>query len=323
MNSLYKIVLLAAFVLFVGVVGFVLLSGDGDDEPIAQGAESSGVDADEPTPIDPTSRPLLGETPPVRSATPPVLEPEPDPEPEPEPVVEPERVVTIEPTEDPLAGIGLPQIEPGLPIRPGSRSYSDPSTPGVTPIDSTPGISERQGPSVGERSPIVDVPATSTPPQPEPEPEAEPQPEPQPQPNVAPRPEPPADTPRRYTIKSGDTFASIAQAVYNDEKAWFDIAQANPSVDPKQLQIGQVIVLPRRGEAGRDPGQPTPPAPGKDATYTVRPGDNLTRIAQRFYGNPDRWELIYARNRNTIGVRPDNLKVGMKLIIPQAFDGAE
>jgi len=49
---------------------------------------------------------------------------------------------------------------------------------------------------------------------------------------------------RTYTIKKGDTFWSIAQREYGDGQKWRDIAQANPSVDPKKLLIGQQITLP-------------------------------------------------------------------------------
>lgn len=49
---------------------------------------------------------------------------------------------------------------------------------------------------------------------------------------------------RTYTIRKGDTFWSIAQRIYGDGQRWKDIAQANPSVDPKKLAIGQEIDLP-------------------------------------------------------------------------------
>lgn len=49
---------------------------------------------------------------------------------------------------------------------------------------------------------------------------------------------------RTYTIRKGDTFWSIATREYGSGKKWMDIAQANPSVDPKKLRIGQQILLP-------------------------------------------------------------------------------
>ncbi|MFN3168912.1 MAG: LysM peptidoglycan-binding domain-containing protein [Phycisphaeraceae bacterium] len=128
---------------------------------------------------------------------------------------------------------------------------------------------------------------------------------------------------RNYTVEPGDTFASIAVEVYGQESAWFEIAQANPSVDPKRLQVGQVIVLPDLAEVEREREEATPPAPGKDQSYTVRPGDTLSGIAQKFYGDSEAWDLIYNRNRDKIGPSPDTLKAGMTLVIPQAYNGAE
>ena len=60
-------------------------------------------------------------------------------------------------------------------------------------------------------------------------------------------PEPlPPDEPavRTYTIKKGDTFIGLARRLYGDETKWKDIAQANPSLDPRKLMIGQEIILP-------------------------------------------------------------------------------
>jgi LysM repeat protein len=50
-------------------------------------------------------------------------------------------------------------------------------------------------------------------------------------------------------------------------------------------------------------------------TYTVRPGDTLSEIAAKFYGNPARWTWIYAANRAKIH-NPNSIYVGEKLTIP-------
>lgn len=60
-----------------------------------------------------------------------------------------------------------------------------------------------------------------------------------------PQPLPPAQpVSRTYTIRKGDTLWSIANREYGSGQKWRDIAQANPSIDPKKLAIGQQIVLP-------------------------------------------------------------------------------
>jgi len=50
-------------------------------------------------------------------------------------------------------------------------------------------------------------------------------------------------------------------------------------------------------------------------TYTVRWGDTLSGIAERFYGNPSRWQWIYQANRSKIS-DPNSIYVGEKLVIP-------
>lgn len=305
MNSSYKIVLLGAFVVFVAVIGYYMLSGgDGEpDNPLEDEYAVQPVDGGDPADtVDPEPEP--GQAP---DPTRPVLDP-----------VE-ERTIGTEP--EPLPGIDPPTAEDPTTetTEPGTDPITDPERPGPDGSETNEGTGEsefteptdldegtRPGPGVEE-----------TPTQPETEEPVETE--------DPTRPIPPAPTitPRNYTVKSGDTLSSIAREIYGEESAWFQIAQANPTIDPKRLQVGQVIVLPNRESIGREREEVQPPAPGQDQTYTVRPGDNLSKIAKRFYGDSEAWDLIYARNRKAIGPRPDALKVGMELIIPQAYEGAE
>ena len=52
-------------------------------------------------------------------------------------------------------------------------------------------------------------------------------------------------------------------------------------------------------------------------TYTVQPGDTLSKISQRFYGDPGKHMDIYYANREKIE-DPDNISVGQELTIPEA-----
>ncbi|KKK99088.1 hypothetical protein LCGC14_2636220, partial [marine sediment metagenome] len=57
----------------------------------------------------------------------------------------------------------------------------------------------------------------------------------------------------------------------------------------------------------------------KDApkrTYTVKAGDNLWKIAQRFYSQGTRWNDIYDANKGVIGPDPDLIQPGQVLTIP-------
>lgn len=49
--------------------------------------------------------------------------------------------------------------------------------------------------------------------------------------------------------------------------------------------------------------------------FTVQPGDTLPRIAEKVYGDEQKWPLIFNANRNQLS-RPDALREGMKLVVP-------
>ena len=52
---------------------------------------------------------------------------------------------------------------------------------------------------------------------------------------------------------------------------------------------------------------------------TVQAGSRLAQIARRYYGDPDKWKVIYEENKNVIK-DPNNLKAGTKLRIPRLQD---
>ncbi len=59
-------------------------------------------------------------------------------------------------------------------------------------------------------------------------------------------PEPPvADGHETYRIVVGDTLSGIARRVYRDPRGWRRILDANPGLDPRRLQPGRIIVVPR------------------------------------------------------------------------------
>ena len=72
---------------------------------------------------------------------------------------------------------------------------------------------------------------------------------------------------------------------------------------PNRLQIGQVICIPTAAP-------PTPSCPG-GFLYTIRAGDTLYLIAQRY--NVTVQELIAANP----GINPNNLQIGQQICIPR------
>jgi len=106
-----------------------------------------------------------------------------------------------------------------------------------------------------------------------------------------------------YTIQAGDTFYLLAKrfCVSLD-----DILAANPGVDPKNLQIGQVVCIP----AVKPPPPPPPPPPCSGFLYTIQAGDTFYLLAKRFCVNLD---AVLAANP---GVDPKNLQIGQVVCIP-------
>ncbi len=113
-----------------------------------------------------------------------------------------------------------------------------------------------------------------------------------------------------YVVAKGDSFYTIAKKFGVSTKA---IGDANPGVDSKKLQIGQKLNIPAASAA---PAVATPggaPAPaangGTTETYTVKSGDNLTKIAGKF-------GVSIKALRSANNLKTDRIKVGDKLKIP-------
>lgn len=148
----------------------------------------------------------------------------------------------------------------------------------------------------------------------------------------------------------GDTYTSIAEEYLGDARKVVLIERENPDIDPTRLAIGQKIRLPAQdavmpstpgGPSGGAKGSGSPGAsgssgsPGSSGTagagssdlaptssaagrYTIRQGDTLASIADRYYGTKSEahWRRIYEANKVAIGQDPARLKVGLTLVIP-------
>jgi nucleoid-associated protein YgaU len=66
---------------------------------------------------------------------------------------------------------------------------------------------------------------------------------------------------KTHVVKSGETYSSIAKAVYGSANDWKIIANANPKVAAKSLRPGMVLTIPAF----------TPPAKSKLTTTTAKP----------------------------------------------------
>lgn len=127
--------------------------------------------------------------------------------------------------------------------------------------------------------------------------------------------EPPVITPSapsttEYTVMKGDTLSGIGSKY---GVSWKAIANANPNVDPKRLQIGQKLVIPPPSKPSPTMGNGGPGSttttPGGDIIYVVKSGDTLSKIASEYHTT---YKEIKAANN----LLTDRITVGQKLKIP-------
>jgi nucleoid-associated protein YgaU len=133
----------------------------------------------------------------------------------------------------------------------------------------------------------------------------------------------PSSTARTYTIKSGDSFYTIAAAEYGDSSQFTRLEDANPNINPSRLRVGSVINLPDPDDSSApvarmaDSAIPARAQLDPVKSYRVHSSDTLISIARKLYGSPQDWQKIYDANRDTIGPNPARLKVDMVLRLPQ------
>jgi|SRR5580692_2302228 nucleoid-associated protein YgaU len=82
-------------------------------------------------------------------------------------------------------------------------------------------------------------------------------------------------------------------------------------VDPSYSDLIADIQAPAAAAAAAAGGAPTPAA----RTYTVQPGDSLSKISKEFYGDANKYMKIFDANKDKL-TDPDKVKVGTSLIIP-------
>lgn len=71
------------------------------------------------------------------------------------------------------------------------------------------------------------------------------------------------------------------------------------------------------GDIKIDPNAPPPAAAPATTTYTVKPGDTLSKIAKEQLGNANSYTAIFEANRDQLS-DPDKIKPGQVLKIPAA-----
>jgi nucleoid-associated protein YgaU len=122
--------------------------------------------------------------------------------------------------------------------------------------------------------------------------------------------------PRTYTVARGDTFIGIAEKVYGDRTKWQVIFDANRKQVPdvNRLPEGQKLVIPGLPESALKAQKSLLPATGT-INHTVKRGDTLYTLAEKYYGDGSLWQHIHDANKKVLP-NPNRLEVGQKLVIP-------
>lgn len=108
---------------------------------------------------------------------------------------------------------------------------------------------------------------------------------------------------QEHVIAKGDTYSDLAKKYGVSVKA---IEAANPGVDPKKLKLGQKINIPAPSATTS---AVAVASESGEQTYTVKSGDNLTKIAAEHHTTV---KAIQTANNMT----DTRIKVGQKLKIP-------
>ena len=120
---------------------------------------------------------------------------------------------------------------------------------------------------------------------------------------------------QEYKVQRNDNFSTIARKHRTTTSA---ISSLNPGVESSKLKIGQKIKVPASGTATNSgPAgtaltiglEPHGEANGSVSSYTVKPGDNLTKLARAHGTTADK-----LRKLNNLKV--DQIRVGQKLKVP-------
>jgi nucleoid-associated protein YgaU len=92
-------------------------------------------------------------------------------------------------------------------------------------------------------------------------------------------------------------------------KLWDQIKLVDPSFSDLTADIDAPAAA---AAAAASAGGPSSSA----RTYTVQPGDSLSKISKQFYGDANKYMKIFEANKDKLS-DPDKVRAGMDLVIPQ------
>ena len=115
-----------------------------------------------------------------------------------------------------------------------------------------------------------------------------------------------ANLPEKYTLVEGEDLWSASVKLYGSGYNWVDLVEANKIVNPDKVEVGMELVVPKITP------RPAPEGPAVQV-YTVSKGETLFMVAEKMYGNGEKW-MVIARANNLRNA--NRIEVGQQLIIP-------
>ena len=131
-----------------------------------------------------------------------------------------------------------------------------------------------------------------------------------------------------YKVQYRDDLRKIAKKFYGDASKWVVILNANQKkiLDRNNLKAGIELVIPNETPVSQKSKRETttpalslttvvPETKSSSKTHIVRQGDNLYKLAEKYYKDGSKSNKIAEANKKTIK-SGKSLKIGQELIIP-------
>ncbi len=137
-----------------------------------------------------------------------------------------------------------------------------------------------------------------------------------------PRPEVAPTTDRNHRVQVGESLSVICHRYYRDVTLIDELADHNGLGNPDEVRAGATLRIPPAqaltGDRPAEPASPSTRVASADAdfrTYTIRPGDSLSELAERFLHSAGAWRQLYELNRHVIS-DPDRIRSGVVIRVP-------
>ena len=117
-----------------------------------------------------------------------------------------------------------------------------------------------------------------------------------------------------HIIRPGESLAKLAKQYYGDYKKYTIIAEYNNLEDAAQISVGQKIMIPEIA-GGTPDGIEKVDSDQKEKfiVHTLMSGESLSKLAQKYYGDYKRFDIIAEYNNMEDATR---VKIGQEIKIP-------